>query len=72
MPLNLAHQTFSNNEYYMAASFTPTDWSDSYAGLRAFVVVRVRQAADDVVHLVLERAIVKASKTDVENVSAWL
>lgn len=50
------------------------DWSHFYADLHAFVAARVRGAADadDVVQLVLERALLKAPSTELDNVAAWL
>lgn len=50
------------------------DWSTFYDELHAFVTVRVRGAADadDVVQLVLERALLKAANTEIDNVAAWL
>jgi RNA polymerase sigma-70 factor, ECF subfamily len=50
------------------------DWSAFYADLHAFVSTRVRGAADtdDVVQLVLERALLKAPHAEIENVAAWL
>lgn len=53
----------------------PPDWSDFYARLRRFVAARVgNQAdADDLVQLVLERAIARSAGAEpIENTMAWL
>ncbi len=50
------------------------DWSMFYSQLHGYVAARVRVASDvdDLVQLVLERAMEKAASTDVENVAGWL
>jgi RNA polymerase sigma-70 factor (ECF subfamily) len=50
------------------------DWSSFYRQLHGFVAGRVRSAADvdDLVQLILERAMAKAASSDIENVAGWL
>jgi len=50
------------------------DWSAFYSQLRGFVAARVRPASDvdDLVQLILERAMSKAAEADIENVAGWL
>jgi RNA polymerase sigma-70 factor (ECF subfamily) len=50
------------------------NWSAFYSQLHGFVAARVRGTSDvdDLVQLVLERAMGKATSTDVENVAGWL
>ena len=55
--------------------FANTDWSRFYGQLHRFVAVRVRDAADtdDIVQVILERAISKRPRDgEIENVAAWL
>ena len=51
-----------------------TDWSTFYSQLHGFVAARVRGASDvdDLVHLVLERAMEKATRTEIDNIAGWL
>jgi RNA polymerase sigma-70 factor (ECF subfamily) len=51
-----------------------TDWSTFYEQLHAYVAARVRSApdTDDVVQLVLERAMQKQPESRIENVAGWL
>jgi RNA polymerase sigma-70 factor (ECF subfamily) len=55
---------------------TPTtvDWSMFYHQLQGFVAARVRSAADadDLVQLILERAMEKVGSAEIENVAGWL
>ena len=58
-----------------AMTDTPPGWSDFYARLRGFVVARVGDKADvdDLVQLVLERAIARSAGAEpIENTMAWL
>jgi RNA polymerase sigma-70 factor, ECF subfamily len=50
------------------------DWSAFYSQLHGFVAARVRGASDvdDLVQLVLERAMERATSTDIDNVAGWL
>lgn len=50
------------------------DWSAFYSQLRAFVAARVRPASDvdDLVQIVLERAMTKATDAEIGNVAGWL
>jgi RNA polymerase sigma-70 factor (ECF subfamily) len=50
------------------------DWSVFYARLHAFVAARVRRGSDtdDLVHLILERAIERSSGTTIESAPGWL
>lgn len=50
------------------------DWSAFYTQLHGYVSARVRGAADadDVVQLVIERALQKSPNTEIDNVAAWL
>lgn len=50
------------------------DWSAFYERLRTFVAARVRVAADtdDLVHLILERAIERGQSTHIDNAPGWL
>ena len=50
------------------------DWSSFYSPLHQFVSRRVRNApdADDLVQLVLERAMSKADGAEIDNVAHWL
>jgi RNA polymerase sigma-70 factor (ECF subfamily) len=50
------------------------DWSAFYSQLHGFVASRVRSAADvdDLVQLILERAMSKAGEAEIENVAGWL
>jgi RNA polymerase sigma-70 factor (ECF subfamily) len=50
------------------------DWSVFYAELQHFVAARVRTASDvdDLVQLVLERAMAKSTSSEIENVAGWL
>jgi len=50
------------------------DWSAFYAPLQQFVLRRVHSPADadDLVQLILERAMSKAQKSQVDNVAKWL
>ncbi len=50
------------------------DWSAFLEQLRRFVAARVRgdSDVDDLVQLILERAVTKAAGTEVENVAGWL
>jgi RNA polymerase sigma-70 factor (ECF subfamily) len=57
------------------ASSGPTiDWSVFYQRLHGYVAARVRSAADadDLVQLILERAMSKAASAEIENVAGWL
>src|SRR5690606_39047153 len=51
-----------------------TDWSTFYSQLHGFGAARVRGASDvdDLVHLVLERAMEKATRTEIDNIAGWL
>ncbi len=51
-----------------------TDWSAFYAGLHSFVAARLRGSSDvdDLVHLILERAMSKSAGTEVYNAPGWL
>lgn len=53
---------------------TPIDWSAFYTPLQQFVSRRVHSApdADDLVQLVLERAMSKADRAEIDNVAQWL
>lgn len=55
-------------------TISAVDWSSLYSDLHAFVAARVRGAADadDVVHRALERALLRAPSTEIDNVAAWL
>ena len=55
-------------------STSDTDWSRFYAPLRQFVARRVHHGpdVDDLVQLVLERAMAKAERNAVDNVAHWL
>jgi RNA polymerase sigma-70 factor, ECF subfamily len=50
------------------------DWAAFYERLHAFVASRVRSVADadDLVQLILERAVSKATTTEVTNAAGWL
>ncbi len=50
------------------------DWSVFYSQLHGFVASRVRSASDvdDLVQLILERAMSKVPSADIENVAGWL
>lgn len=50
------------------------DWSAFYSQLRGFVASRVRPApdVDDLVQVILERAMVKAAGAEIENAAGWL
>jgi RNA polymerase sigma-70 factor (ECF subfamily) len=50
------------------------DWSAFYTRLHAFVAARVRSGsdADDLVHLILERAIERSSHAAIESAPGWL
>ncbi len=50
------------------------DWSAFYSQMHGFVASRVRQASDvdDLVQLILERAMSKADEAEVENTAGWL
>jgi RNA polymerase sigma-70 factor (ECF subfamily) len=50
------------------------DWPVFYNQLHGFVAARVRIASDvdDLVQLILERAVQKAAGTEIENVAGWL
>ena len=50
------------------------DWSAFYAQLRGFVAARVHNAsdADDLAHLILERAMAKSTAAEVHNAPGWL
>lgn len=50
------------------------DWSTFYARLHAFVSARVRGASDvdDLVHLILERAIERSARASIESAPGWL
>jgi RNA polymerase sigma-70 factor (ECF subfamily) len=52
----------------------PIHWSEFYSQLHGFVAARVRipSDVDDLVQLVLERAIQKSAGTEIENVAGWL
>ncbi len=52
----------------------PVDWSTFYNQLHGFVASRVRSAsdADDLVQLILERAMSKAADADITNAAGWL
>jgi RNA polymerase sigma-70 factor (ECF subfamily) len=59
----------------MTESIAEPDWSAFYSPLQRFVAGRVRSAADtdDLVQLVLERAVSKQARAgEIENVTAWL
>jgi RNA polymerase sigma-70 factor, ECF subfamily len=60
-----------------AAGTPAIDWSVFYQRLHRYVAARVRSApdADDLVHLILERAMSKsarAASAEIENVAGWL
>jgi DNA-directed RNA polymerase specialized sigma24 family protein len=50
------------------------NWSAFYAGLHGFVSARVRNASDvdDLVHLILERAMSKSEGAEIHNAPGWL
>jgi RNA polymerase sigma-70 factor (ECF subfamily) len=50
------------------------DWSAFYSQLHGFVASRVRPASDvdDLVQVILERAMTKAAEAEVENTAGWL
>jgi RNA polymerase sigma-70 factor (ECF subfamily) len=50
------------------------DWSAFYSQLHGFVLTRVRSAADveDLVQLILERAMTKAPSAEIQNSAGWL
>jgi len=50
------------------------DWSAFYSQLHAFIAARVRGGSDvdDLVQLVLERAMQKAESQEIDNVAGWL
>lgn len=50
------------------------DWSAFYSQLRGFIAARVRgdSDVDDLVQLVLERAMQKVESTEIDNVAGWL
>ena len=50
------------------------DWSAFYAALHGFVAARVRSASDvdDLVHLILERAMSKSAEAEIHNAPGWL
>lgn len=52
----------------------PVDWSAFYTQLQRFVASRVRSAADadDLVQVILERAMRKARETEIDNAVSWL
>lgn len=49
-------------------------WSAFYAALQGFVAARVRNASDvdDLVHLILERAMSKSAGAEIHNAAGWL
>lgn len=51
-----------------------TDWSAFYGQLRSFVASRVRSASDvdDLVQVILERAMSKSVDTEIDHVAGWL
>lgn len=53
---------------------TAVDWSVFYTRLHAFVAARVRQASDtdDLVQLILARALEKGGTTAIDNAPGWL
>jgi RNA polymerase sigma-70 factor (ECF subfamily) len=53
---------------------TAPDWSAFYRQLHGFVAARVRGApdVDDLVQLILERAMSKAQDTEIDNAAGWL
>jgi RNA polymerase sigma-70 factor (ECF subfamily) len=57
-----------------AAEPSEVDWSAFYAALHSFVAARVRTASDvdDLVHVILERAISKSADVEIHNAPAWL
>jgi RNA polymerase sigma-70 factor (ECF subfamily) len=50
------------------------DWSAFYSQLHGFVASRVRSAADvdDLVQVILERAMSKAAEAEIDNAAGWL
>jgi RNA polymerase sigma-70 factor (ECF subfamily) len=58
----------------MTMAFSTPDWTTFYDELHRFVAARVRVAsdADDLVQLILERAMAKAPNTEIDNVAGWL
>jgi RNA polymerase sigma-70 factor (ECF subfamily) len=50
------------------------DWSAFYTPLQQFVAKRVHVSADadDLVQLIVERAMSKAQQTEIDNIAAWL
>jgi RNA polymerase sigma-70 factor (ECF subfamily) len=55
-------------------TFTKTNWAVFYDELHGYVAARVRGASDvdDLVQLVLERAMQKEPEADIDNVAGWL
>jgi RNA polymerase sigma-70 factor (ECF subfamily) len=57
-----------------AAKPPEVDWSAFYAALHRFVAARVRNASDvdDLVHLILERAMSKSEGAEIHSAPGWL
>jgi RNA polymerase sigma-70 factor (ECF subfamily) len=56
------------------AKTSEVDWSAFYAALHGFVAARVRSASDvdDLVHVILERAMSKSADAEIQNAPGWL
>jgi RNA polymerase sigma-70 factor (ECF subfamily) len=59
---------------HKAVEPSEVNWSAFYAGLHGFVAARVRNASDidDLVHLILERAMSKSAGAEIHNAPGWL
>ena len=75
-PLRMRMQAMTPSRAHDQEAAKPSshDWSAFYAALHGFVAARVRSASDvdDLVQLILERAMTKSAGVEVHNAPGWL